>query len=68
MRTHVLIVPALAVGIATTALAAQETYVIDSTHTTPMFEVTHLGISQQRGFFTNASGKVTVDRRRFATG
>ena len=62
MRTRFLVVPALAMGIATTAFAAPETYVIDSTHTTPMFEVTHLGMSQQRGFFTNASGKVMLDR------
>ena len=69
MRPHLLLtVAALALGAVASELAAQETYVIDPTHTTPMFEVTHLGISQQRGFFTNASGKVTVDRRRFATG
>jgi polyisoprenoid-binding protein YceI len=41
--------------------AAQETYRLDSTHTTPMFEVLHLGVSLQRGLFTNASGTVTVD-------
>ena len=63
MRARLLLtvaVPALAM--AASALAAPETYVIDSTHTTPMFEVTHLGMSQQRGFFTNALGKVTLDR------
>ena len=43
------------------AQAAPETYRLDSTHTTPMFEVLHLGVSLQRGFFTNASGTVTVD-------
>jgi polyisoprenoid-binding protein YceI len=63
MSPHPLLtVAALALGTAAPALAAQETYVIDPTHTTPMFEVTHLGMSQQRGFFTNASGKVTLDR------
>jgi polyisoprenoid-binding protein YceI len=41
---------------------AQETYVIDSTHTTPMFEIAHLGMSQQRGFFTNTIGRITLDR------
>jgi polyisoprenoid-binding protein YceI len=50
MRTRFFVVPALAMGIATTAFAA------------PMFEVTHVGMSQQRGFLTNASGKVTLDR------
>ena len=57
-----LTLPVLAFGIVTSTAAAQETFVIDPTHTTPMFEVTHLGMSQQRGFFTNASGKITLDR------
>jgi len=62
MRVRFLITPVLALCVAASALAAQETYVIDPTHTTPMFEVTHLGMSQQRGFFTNATGRVTLDR------
>jgi polyisoprenoid-binding protein YceI len=62
MRFRFLIIPVLVLGVAASALAAQETYVIDPTHTTPMFEVTHLGMSQQRGFFTNATGKITLDR------
>jgi len=41
---------------------AQEIYVIDTSHTIPMYEVTHLGFSQQRGTFTNASGRVTIER------
>lgn len=42
---------------------AQEVYVIDGTHTTPMFEIAHNGgISRQRGFFTNTSGRITLDR------
>jgi len=62
MRRRSLIIAALALCVAA-PLAAQETYVIDSTHTTPMFEIGHLGgMSQQRGFFTNATGKVTLDR------
>lgn len=53
--------------LAATALAlpaaAQEVYVIDGTHTTPMFEITHNGgMSRQRGFFTNTSGRITLDR------
>lgn len=42
------------------ALAA-ETYTIDSTHTWPMFEVSHLGFSTQRGRFDKSSGKITLD-------
>ena len=49
----------LACGLA----SAQDTYVIDGTHTTPMFEVGHLGgMSKQRGFFNDILGKITLDR------
>ena len=41
---------------------AQEIYVIDGRHTSPMFEVTHIGFSQQRGLFGSTTGKVTIDR------
>ena len=41
---------------------AQEVYVFDAKHTTPAFEVTHLGFSPQRGLFSITSGKVTLDR------
>ena len=41
---------------------AQEVYVLDAKHTAPMFEVTHIGFSQQRGLFGNTTGKVSIDR------
>jgi polyisoprenoid-binding protein YceI len=41
---------------------AQEVYVFDAKHTSPIFEVTHIGFSQQRGLFGNTTGKVTIDR------
>ena len=44
------------------AVAAPETYTIDPRHTFPSFEVSHLGMSLQRGRFNKTSGKVTVDR------
>jgi polyisoprenoid-binding protein YceI len=44
------------------AAVAQEVYVLDARHTTPMFEVTHIGFSQQRGLFGSTTGKVTIDR------
>lgn len=44
------------------AVAAQEVFVLDSTHTIPMYEVTHIGFSQQRGTFNNVSGRITLDR------
>ncbi len=52
-----------AVLLAAAPAVAQETYVVDPTHTTPMFEIAHLsGMSRQRGFFTNANGRITLDR------
>ncbi|HAF45526.1 MAG TPA: polyisoprenoid-binding protein [Gallionellaceae bacterium] len=40
---------------------AADTYTIDPTHTWPMFEVSHLGFSTQRGRFDKSSGKVVLD-------
>jgi polyisoprenoid-binding protein YceI len=56
-------VAALACAVtAVNAVAAQDVYVLDPSHTIPMFEVTHLGFSQQRGSFSNATGRITIDR------
>jgi polyisoprenoid-binding protein YceI len=56
----------LATAVAILAIAgpahAQETYVIDPVHSQPMFEVQHMGYSLQRGTFSKASGKITLDR------
>ena len=40
---------------------AAETYSLDSTHTFPSFEVSHLGFSIQRGRFNKTSGRITFD-------
>ncbi|MEO8346684.1 MAG: YceI family protein [Betaproteobacteria bacterium] len=53
---------ALGAALAAAPSLAQEVYVLDSRHTSPMFEVTHIGFSQQRGSFGNTTGKVTLDR------
>jgi polyisoprenoid-binding protein YceI len=57
---------ALVAGVAmlglSTALAAPETFTIDSRHTYPMFEVSHFGLSVQRGRFDKTSGKIALDR------
>ena len=53
---------ALGAAIAAVPAVAQEVYVLDPNHTIPMYEVTHMGYSLQRGSFTNATGKVTLDR------
>lgn len=55
-----LIAAALAAVVPATAFA--QTYTIDTRHTFPTFEVSHFGVSTQRGMFTKVSGKFTVDR------
>jgi polyisoprenoid-binding protein YceI len=42
--------------------AAAQTYAIDTSHTSPMFEIRHMGMSIQRGFFTETKGTITIDR------
>jgi polyisoprenoid-binding protein YceI len=48
--------------LAASTIAAAETYVIDGTHTTPMFEIRHMNMSKQRGFFTETMGTIKLDR------
>jgi polyisoprenoid-binding protein YceI len=52
----------LATLVAGTAYAAPENYTIDSTHTFPSFEVSHLGFSTQRGRFNKTTGSIVLDR------
>lgn len=51
-----------AAGISMAAVAAPETYVIDSTHTAPRFEYSHFGYSNQVSRFDNTTGKIVLDR------
>lgn len=45
------------------ALAAPETYVVDSNHTYPSFEVSHAGgFTITRGMFQKTGGKIVLDR------
>lgn len=44
------------------AWAAPEEFTLDRAHTFPSFEVSHLGISTQRGRFDRTSGRITLDR------
>ncbi len=56
-------VAAVACALAFAAPAyGEDVYVIDPTHTFPMFEIMHGGFSLQRGSFLGATGKVTLDR------
>ena len=54
---------ALSAALAAPALAAADTYAIDSKHTFPTFEVNHLGYSIQRGRFDKTSGTITLDMK-----
>lgn len=56
-------VPWIALAGMSPAWAAPETFAIDSKHTYPMFEVSHFGISMQRGRFEKTRGKVVLDRQ-----
>lgn len=49
-------------AIAASARAEPVAYVIDSDHTQPAFEASHLGISSYRGKFTRVKGRVVLDR------
>lgn len=44
------------------ALAAQETYVIDSNHSKPRFSYNHFGYSTQLSRFDDVAGKIVIDK------
>ena len=48
--------------LAAAGAAGAQTYVIDGTHTAPMFEIRHMNMSKQRGFFTETTGTIKLDR------
>ena len=52
----------LAATFSTLALAAPETYILDSNHTLPRFSYSHFGFSTQLSRFDKTSGKVVIDR------
>jgi len=43
--------------------AAADAYTIDSKHTFPSFEISHIGFSTQRGRFDRSSGKIKLDTK-----
>jgi polyisoprenoid-binding protein YceI len=55
-------IAALAMFVALPAAAVEETYNIDPVHSQPQYEVGHMGFSLQRGSFSKATGKITLDR------
>jgi len=46
----------------TVAVAAADNYTLESSHTYPSFEASHMGISVWRGKFNKSSGTVVLDR------
>ena len=56
-RYLALLLPALLAS----PVQAADTYTIDPTHTWPVFEVSHMGYSTQRGRFNKTSGKIMLD-------
>ncbi|KAB2922647.1 MAG: YceI family protein [Dechloromonas sp.] len=52
----------LAAATAAPALAAPETYAVDTTHTFPRFSYSHFGYSTQLSRFDKTSGKVVLDK------
>lgn len=52
----------LAAAVSAPALAAPETYVLDTTHTFPRFSYSHFGFSTQLSRFDKTSGTVTFDK------
>jgi len=57
-----LILLAIAATMSTAAIAAPETYIIDSNHSMPRFSYNHFGYSTQLSRFDKATGKVVIDR------
>lgn len=61
MKKHFVLATLLATMAGATA-AAPESYSIESSHTYPSFEASHMGISFWRGKFNSTTGKVMLDR------
>ena len=51
----------LAAALVAPAMAAPQTYVVDSSHTFPRFSYSHFGYSTQLSSFKQTSGKVVFD-------
>jgi len=58
---HASLAAALCLSLIGNALA--DTFTIDSKHTFPSFEVSHIGFSTQRGRFDRTSGTVSLDEK-----
>lgn len=59
---RLLLAASLSIAATAPALAAPETFVIDSTHTFSRFAYSHFGYSKQESRFNQNSGKIVIDR------
>jgi polyisoprenoid-binding protein YceI len=59
---HIALAAVLAILAAAPAVAAPESYTLDSRHSFPTFTINHLGLSMQMGRFNKAGGKIVLDR------
>jgi polyisoprenoid-binding protein YceI len=57
------LIPALMLALLSVPAIAADSYSLDSRHTFPIFEINHMGYSQQRGRFNKTTGKVVLDAR-----
>lgn len=57
------LIASLLAGLTATSALAADSYTLDSRHTFPIFEVNHMGFSQQRGRFNKTDGKVALDAK-----
>lgn len=62
--TTTLLAGSLLVFGATQAVAAEQTFIIDSTHTFPNFSYSHFGLSTQHSKFSNTQGTVVLDQEK----
>lgn len=53
----------LAICLALSGNCLAETYTIDSKHTFPSFEISHIGFSTQRGRFDHTNGTIKLDAK-----
>lgn len=57
------LIASLLAGLTAGSAFAADNFSIDARHTFPIFEVNHMGFSQQRGRFNKTEGKVMLDAK-----
>jgi len=60
---HKTLIATLLAGTTAVSAFAADSFTLDARHTFPIFEINHMGFSQQRGRFNKTEGKVTLDAR-----